>query len=157
MIVAESNVIRELDISWNVLKPQSYNTLIESLGSNKTLVSLNLSWNRIVDQKETIIEDSPSGTSPSAAKAGKSSAMSTAKNTKQNTPKYRNSGNIETGLLTLPDEEETPWYEKKVEFTEFTQKVIENLIFLLKRNKRLQLVNLSNTGLTEYMLLQIAS
>ncbi len=32
LIVAESNVLRELDISWSVLKPQSYNTLIESLG-----------------------------------------------------------------------------------------------------------------------------
>ena len=81
MIVAESNVIRELDISWNVLKPQSYNTLIESLGSNKTLVSLNLSWNRIVDSKETIIEDSPRGTSPMAAK-GNASKMSSFKNSK---------------------------------------------------------------------------
>jgi len=56
IMVAESKGLRELDISWNVLKPQSYNTLLAGLGSNKTLLTLNLSWNRIVDTTETIIE-----------------------------------------------------------------------------------------------------
>lgn len=55
-IVAKSKKLQELDISWNVLKPQSYNILIASLASNKYLLSLNLSWNRIVDSTETISE-----------------------------------------------------------------------------------------------------
>ena len=49
VLVAESKWLSELDISWNELKPQSYNALIASLGMNKTLLTLNLSWNRIVD------------------------------------------------------------------------------------------------------------
>lgn len=58
ILVSESKTLSELDISWNVLKPQGYNTLIESLGSNKTLQSVNLSMNRIVDSTETVIEPS---------------------------------------------------------------------------------------------------
>ena len=54
--MAESKWLSELDISWNELKPQSYNTLIASLGKNKTLLTLNLSWNRIVDSIETLHE-----------------------------------------------------------------------------------------------------
>ena len=57
MILAESRTIRELDISWNVLKPESYNTLFTALGENKTLLTLNLSWNRIVESIETVIEE----------------------------------------------------------------------------------------------------
>ena len=45
MVLQESHRLQELDISWNNLKPQSYLNLIIGLGSNKTLVSLNLSWN----------------------------------------------------------------------------------------------------------------
>ena len=55
-ILSESKTIRELDISWNILRPESYNTLFASLGDNRTLLTLNLSWNRIVDSNETIIE-----------------------------------------------------------------------------------------------------
>ena len=55
-IVAESRTLRELDISWNVLRPQSYIQLMESLGPNKTLQTLNLSWNRIVDTVETVTD-----------------------------------------------------------------------------------------------------
>lgn len=57
VILAESKTIRELDVSWNELKPACYNTLIASLGENKTLLTLNLSWNRIVDSNETVIEE----------------------------------------------------------------------------------------------------
>ena len=49
--------MQELDISWNVLKLQSYVNLINGLGSNKTLVSLNLSWNTIFEETETIAKD----------------------------------------------------------------------------------------------------
>lgn len=57
IILSESRTIRELDISWNVLKPESYNTLFTALGENKTLLTLNLSWNRIVETSETVIEE----------------------------------------------------------------------------------------------------
>ena len=50
---------------------------------------------------------------------------------------------------------EVAWYDKEVKFSDLSQKVIENLSFLIKRNKRLQHVNLSNTGLTEYMIVAI--
>ena len=52
LMIAESTRISELDISWNLLKPQNYSTLLAGLGSNKTLLSLNLSWNRICDSNE---------------------------------------------------------------------------------------------------------
>ena len=55
-LVAESKSLSELDISWNVLKPQSYNTLLAGLSTNKTLLTLNLSWNRIVDSTETVLD-----------------------------------------------------------------------------------------------------
>ena len=55
-IVAESKTLRELDVSWNVLRPQSYIALMLSLGANKTLKTLNLSWNRLVDPLETITD-----------------------------------------------------------------------------------------------------
>ena len=58
-MIEESGIIRELDISWNVLKPQSYKKLIEGLGSNKTLLTLNLSWNKIVDLQETVLDEAP--------------------------------------------------------------------------------------------------
>ena len=57
VIVAESVSLRELDISWNILKPECYNALMSSIGENKSLLTLNLSWNRIVDSTETIIEE----------------------------------------------------------------------------------------------------
>ena len=56
LLIAESKCITELDISNNFLKPKSYNTLLASLGANKTLLSLNLSWNRICDTTEIFEE-----------------------------------------------------------------------------------------------------
>ena len=50
---------------------------------------------------------------------------------------------------------EKPWYEKEMQFTELSTKVVENIIRLIKYNKNLQLLNLQKTGLTEYMLLKI--
>ena len=41
-------------------------------------------------------------------------------------------------------------------FSDFSTQAIENLCSLLKRNKRLQHVNLCKTGLTEYMIVKIA-
>ena len=55
MVLQESKSMQELDISWNVLKLQSYLNLIIGLGSNKTLVSLNLSWNTIFEGQETLV------------------------------------------------------------------------------------------------------
>lgn len=54
-----------------------------------------------------------------------------------------------------PQNAEIPWHDKEAKFTGLSSKVVENLTMLIKRNKRLQHVNLTNTGLTEYMILQI--
>ena len=48
-LVSDSNSLRELDISWNMLKPSSYTNLLKSLGENRLLLSLNLSWNALVE------------------------------------------------------------------------------------------------------------
>lgn len=56
LLVKQSRTLRELDVSWNILKPQSYPTLINSLGLNRTLLTLNLSWNKLVDDLEIIEE-----------------------------------------------------------------------------------------------------
>ena len=54
-------------------------------------------------------------------------------------------------------QKEVQWFEKPVKFTENSQAVVTNLIHLLKRNKCLQHLNLTSTGLTEYMILQIGT
>ena len=59
----ESRHLRELDISWNLLKPQSYINLINSLGENRMLLSLNLSFNSIFESKE-IFPEQPAQGSP---------------------------------------------------------------------------------------------
>ena len=56
-LVEESKHLRELDVSWNLLKPQSYINLINSLGENRQLLSLNLSWNTIVESREIFPEE----------------------------------------------------------------------------------------------------
>ena len=122
LLISESKKITELDISWNLLKPKSYNTLIASLGSNKTLLSLNLSWNRICDPTEFF--DDPI-IDPARAKMG----------------------------MQPVSPRPTKWYQKTVRFTEQSQSVIDNICILIKRNRKLQHVNLTNTGLTEYMML----
>ena len=102
-ILAESKTIRELDISWNVLKPESYNTLFAALGENKTLLTLNLSWNRIVESNETIIEEPIDPSMPASMI-----------NSKMNSPKQ--SKNIENYDFADGQVDETafevPWYEK---------------------------------------------
>lgn len=98
IILAESKTIRELDISWNVLKPECYNTLITSLGENKTLLTLNLSWNRIVDSTETLFEE--------PVELPIAGSMT---NSMSNTPRHTTPRN------SLPTSEvivEKPWYEK---------------------------------------------
>ena len=150
-IVAESRSLTELDISWNVLEPRCYNDLIASLGANKTLLALNLSWNRIVDPTEIFPEDEPgrrgNGNLSNRSKAkpkqnaGNASAQATPRQTR-------------TSWLSA---EPAPWHEKEAVFSDLSQKVVENLKHLIKRNKRLQHVNLSGTGLTEYMMLHIGT
>ena len=38
-----------------MLKPSSYTNLLQSLGENRKLLALNLSWNTIVEKTETIL------------------------------------------------------------------------------------------------------
>lgn len=146
-ILAESNSMRDLDISWNMLKPQSYNYLISSLGENRTLLTLNLSWNRIVDSTEISVAGTPRGKMRQSQT--KMNSMATSKNTsKLNTPRTHVSS-----LLTIQNEPQ--WYEKEVKFTDFTTTVIQNLQQLIKRNKKLQHLDLTGTGLSEFMMLKI--
>ena len=56
-------------------------------------------------------------------------------------------------FLGHPGPVETPWHEKEVKFTDLSKTVVDNLTVMLKLNKKLQHVNLTNTGLTEYMIL----
>ena len=99
VIVAESVSLRELDISWNILKPESYNTLIQSIGENRTLLTLNLSWNRIVESTETIIEEP---LPLSVLMPG----------TTVNSPHGSQNGSLRT------EPEEILWFDKQVQFTE---------------------------------------
>lgn len=145
-IIAESNSMRDLDISWNMLKPQSYNYLIRSLGENRTLLTLNLSWNRIVDSTEIAVAETPRGKMRQSHT--KLNSKATSKNTtKLNTPRTFGS--------SLNFQNEAPWNEKEVKFTDFTTTVIQNLQQLIKRNKKLQHLDLTGTGLTEFMMLKI--
>ena len=59
LVLQESSRLQELDISWNILKQSSYNNLIDGLRENKTLMSVNLSWNRMLDEIETKIIEEP--------------------------------------------------------------------------------------------------
>jgi len=42
-----SNKLKELDLSWNKQKPFRYLPLIEALAKNRSLMTVNLSWNGI--------------------------------------------------------------------------------------------------------------
>ena len=54
-LVNESN-LRELDISWNPnIKPKAFSPLLEVLGQNRQLHTLNLSYNKLIDAPELII------------------------------------------------------------------------------------------------------
>ena len=130
MVLQESTRMQELDISWNVLKLQSYLNLIVGLGANKTLVSLNLSWNTIFEEIETIIK-------PEEKQFGETAA------------------GFELSHRSRRSARPKEWHEEEVEFTPFSTQAIENVCALLKRNKRLQHVNLSQTGLTEYMIIKL--
>ena len=44
--------MEDLDLSWNDLIPLHFNPLLEVLAENKTLRSLNLSWNMIIDKAD---------------------------------------------------------------------------------------------------------
>ena len=59
LVLQESSRLQELDISWNILKQSSDNNLIDGLRENKTLMSVNLSWNRMLDEIETKIIEEP--------------------------------------------------------------------------------------------------
>ena len=136
-LVEQSRTLRELDISWNLLKPQSYINLIRSLGENRMLLSLNLSWNSIVDGKELVVDEfSPAPKQPLSA---------------------RNLRQMMHNSRSPRSNKDAPWHEIEHRFSELSTQVVDSLCSLIKRNKRLQHVNLEGTGLSEYMLLQIAN
>ena len=49
-----------------------------------------------------------------------------------------------------------PWYEREYRFSDSSTQVVDSLCSLIKRNKCLQHINLEGTGLSEYMMVQIA-
>ena len=90
--------------------------MIIGLGQNKTLVSLNLSWNTIVENTETVVKP------------------------EEEEKKFGMTGRE---FVSHREGEQIEWYEQEVVFSEFSTQAIENLCILLKRNKRLQHVNLT--------------
>ena len=48
----ESLYLEDLDVSWNDLVPLSFTPMLEVLSRNKSLKSLNLSWNTIIDKAD---------------------------------------------------------------------------------------------------------
>jgi len=54
-LVLESN-LRELDVSWNPnIKPKAFGPLLEAIGQNRQLHSVNLSYNKLIDAPELIV------------------------------------------------------------------------------------------------------
>jgi hypothetical protein len=51
-LIEESDRLRELDLSWNVMRPKSYARLLTGLAENRYLTSVNLSYNTLVDAPE---------------------------------------------------------------------------------------------------------
>jgi Ran GTPase-activating protein (RanGAP) involved in mRNA processing and transport len=51
-MMEESDRLRELDLSWNIMRPKSYARLLTALGENRKLTSVNLSYNTLIDQAE---------------------------------------------------------------------------------------------------------
>ena len=113
LMIEESKCLRELDISWNVLKPQSYNTLIASLKDNKTLLTLNLSWNRLVDPLEKFEEVKVLTTKKTGASGNKNLSVPPS-----------NKLSIQSSMIGTPrsarSNQEQPWFEKDAKFSEIS-------------------------------------
>lgn len=50
--VEESEYLEVLDLSWNDTRPWHFPPLMDSISRNKTLKSLNLSWNNLIDKAD---------------------------------------------------------------------------------------------------------
>jgi hypothetical protein len=55
-LVLDSHRLRELDISWNVgIRPKFYLPLLDALGENRSMTSINLSYNSLIDAPEELV------------------------------------------------------------------------------------------------------
>jgi len=92
--------LRELDISWNVgIRPRFYLPLIDALGENRSLMSVNLSYNSLIDAPEEVVPPQ--------------------KPTKTSLRK--------TGKIGPTEEIELEFYETEVKYSPLTEKILFNL------------------------------
>ena len=55
--VRESRRLRELNVSWQYLRPTSFYQLFNVIKQNRTLVSLNISWNKFIEDQSMVLTD----------------------------------------------------------------------------------------------------
>lgn len=48
-LIEDSDRLKELDLSWNIMRPKSYARLLTALSDNRYLTSVNLSYNTLID------------------------------------------------------------------------------------------------------------
>lgn len=118
LILQESAFLEHLDVSWNDLIPIHFTPLLEVVQGNRTLISLNLSWNTIIDATD---QNNDFGFTYNSA-----------------LDDYINQRRM--AIEQNKDQIE----EEKLSHPEFVASTLSKFI---RYNKRLQTVNLSNTGL----------
>ena len=55
--VEDSRRLRELNVSWQCLRPASFNRLLSVVRENRNLVSLNISWNKFLEDQPTVLSE----------------------------------------------------------------------------------------------------
>lgn len=49
LFCAGNRILQNLDLSWNSVKPSTFQRLLETLSQSQNLLSLNLSWNALIE------------------------------------------------------------------------------------------------------------
>jgi hypothetical protein len=134
LLVEESHRLKELDISWNIgVRPKFYLPLLDALGENRALTSVNLSYNSLIDAPEIELPQ------------------------RKNTTKMRKTGMNRTGKVAPEEEKPLEFWETDVKYSANSLKILNNLMGIIKRNKNMQHLNLTSVGLTERMLVDVGS
>ena len=55
----ESDSLRELDLSWSKLPPSSWRKFLAVIKTNRTLTSLNISHNKILEDQPKVVKKKP--------------------------------------------------------------------------------------------------
>jgi hypothetical protein len=55
-MIEDSDRLKELDLSWNIMRPRSYAKLLTALSKNRQLTYINLSYNTLIDCPEEKVE-----------------------------------------------------------------------------------------------------